>query len=60
MGEREAVNIHAMGESFVGVVRDAKFTAEVQSEEREQGEVVEFQAQVKGHGVSEKVKTVEK
>ena len=44
MGEREAVNMHAMGESFVGEVRDARRTAEEQSEEREQGGVVEFQA----------------
>ena len=41
MGERVVVNMHAMRQSFVGVVRDAKSTAEEQSEEREQGGVVE-------------------
>ena len=40
MGGRVTVNMHAMEESSVGAVRDARITAKEQSKEREQGSIV--------------------
>ena len=59
MGEQVAVNMLDMGECFVGEVRDARETTGKQSEEREPGGIVEFQAQVREHGASEKVNRVQ-
>ena len=52
MGAQVAVNMHAMDTSFVKNVRDARWiTGEWSGEERPE-DMVEFQAQVAGHGTS--------
>ena len=50
LGAQVAVNMHAMGTSFVKDVRDARWiTGEWSGEERPE-DMIEFQAQVEGHG----------
>jgi len=58
LGEQVAFNMHTMGTSFVGKVRDVWQMAEVQIGE---GVVdkVEFQAQVSGHKATEKASRIQ-
>jgi len=48
LGEQVAVNMHTMGTSFVGKVRDVRQIAEAQIGEGV-ADMVEFEAQVSGH-----------
>ena len=48
LGEQVAVNMHTMGTSFVGKVRDVRQIAEAQIGEGV-ADMVEFEAQVNGH-----------
>ena len=55
MGAQVAVSMHAIGTSFVEKVRDARrITGEWSGEERPE-DMVEFQAQVAGHGTEAQV-----
>ena len=56
--ERVAVNMHTMGTSFVGEVRDVRLIAEAQTREGV-ADMVEFKAQVSGHEVTEKASRIE-
>ena len=53
LGEQIAVNMHTMGTSFVGKVRDVQQIAEAQIGEGV-ADIVEFEAQVNGHEATEK------
>jgi len=53
LGEQVAVNMHTMGTSFVGKVRDVQQIAEAQIGEGV-ADIVEFEAQVNGHEATEK------
>ena len=57
MSARVAVNMHAIGTSFVKTwnVKDAWWTAGKWSEEEGKEEMVEFEAQVTGHEAGEHV-----
>jgi len=58
LGEQVAVNMHTMGTSFVGKVRDVLQIAEAQIGE-EVADMVEFEAQVNGHEASEKANRIQ-
>jgi len=53
LGEQVAVNMHTMGTSFVGKVRDVRQITEAQIGEGV-AHMVEFEAQVSGHGSDRK------
>ena len=53
LGEQVAVNLHTMGTSFVGMVRDVRQIAAAQIGEGV-ADMVEFEAQVSGHEATEK------
>ena len=57
LGERVAANMHTMGTSFVGKVRDVRQIAEAQLGERG-ADRVEFEAQVNGHEATEKANSI--
>jgi len=58
LGEQLAVNMHTMGTSFVGKVRDVRQIAEAQIGEGV-ADMVEFEAQVNGHAATEKAKRIQ-
>jgi len=58
LGEQLAVNMHTMGTSFVGKVRDVRHVAEAQIGEWV-ADMVEFEAQVSGHEANEKVNRIQ-
>jgi len=58
LGEQVAVNMHTMGTSFVGKVRDVQQIAEVQVGEGV-ADMVEFEAQVSGHEATEKANRIQ-
>jgi len=58
LGEQVAVNMHTMGTSFVGKVRDARQIAEAQIGEGV-ADMVEFEAQVSGHEATEKANRIQ-
>ena len=58
LGERVAANMHTMGTSFVGKVRDVRQIAEAQLGERG-ADRVEFEAQVNGHEATEKANRIQ-
>jgi len=53
LGEQVAVNMHTMGTSFVGKVRDVRHIAEAQIGEGV-ADMVEFEAQVNGHELTKR------
>jgi len=57
-GKRVAANMHTMGTSFVGRVRDVQQMADAQNGERG-GDMQEFQAQGIGHEANEKADTIQ-
>jgi len=58
LGEQVAVNMHTMGTSFVGKVRDVWQIAEAQIGEGV-ANMVEFEAQVNGHEATEKANRIQ-
>ena len=58
LGEWVAANMHTMGTSFVGKVRDVQQIAEAQIGERV-ADMVEFKAQVNGHEATEKANRIQ-
>jgi len=58
LGEQVAVNMHTMGTSFVGKVRDVQQIAEAQIGEGV-ADMVEFEAQVNGHEETEKANRIQ-
>jgi len=58
LGEQVAVNMHTMGTSFVGKVRDVQQIAEAQIGERV-ADMVKFKAQVNGHEATEKANKIQ-
>jgi len=58
LGEQVAVNMHTMGTSFVGKVRDVWQIAEAQIGEGV-ADMVEFEAQVSGHEATEKANRIQ-
>jgi len=58
LGEQVAVNMHTMGTSFVGKVRDVRQIAETQIGERV-ADMVEFKAQVNGYEATEKANRIQ-
>jgi len=58
LGEQGAVNMHTMGTSFVGKVRDMRQIEESQIREGAD-DMVEFEAQVNGHEVIEKANRIQ-
>jgi len=58
LGEQAAVNMHTMGTSFVGKVRDVWQIAEAQIGEGV-ANMVEFEAQVSGHEATEKANRIQ-
>ena len=59
LGEQvAAVNMHTMGTSFVGKVRDVRQIAETQIGERV-ADMVEFKAQVNGYEATEKANRIQ-
>jgi len=58
LGEQVAVNMHTMGTSFVGKVRDVRQIAEAQIGEG-MADMVEFKAQVHGHEAIEKANRIQ-
>jgi len=59
LGEQvAAVNMHTMGTSFVGKVRDVRQIAEAQIEEGS-ADIVEFEAQVSGHEATKKANRIQ-
>ena len=58
LGEQVAVNMHTMGTSFVGKVRDVRQIAEAQIGEGV-ADMVKFKAQVKGHEATEKANRIQ-
>jgi len=57
LGEQVAVNMHTMGTSFVGKVRDVQQIKEAQIGEGV-ADMVEFEAQVSGHEATEKANRI--
>jgi len=58
LGEQLALNMHMMGTSFVGKVRDVRQIAETQIGEGV-ADMVEFEAQVNGHEATEKANRIQ-
>jgi len=58
LGEQVTVNMHTMGPSFVGKVRDMRQTAEAQIGEGV-ADMVEFKAHVNGHEATEKANRIQ-
>ena len=58
LGELIAVNMHTMGTSFVGKVRDVRQIVEAQIGEGV-ANMVEFEAQVSGHEATKKVNRIQ-
>ena len=58
LGEQVAVNMHTIGTSFVGKVRDVQQIAEAQIGEGV-ADMVEFEAQVNGHEATEKANRIQ-
>ena len=58
LGEQVALNMHTMGTSFVGKVRDVRQIAEAQVAEGV-ADMVKFEAQVSGHEATEKVNRIQ-
>jgi len=58
LGEQVAVNMHTIGTSFVGKVRDVQQIAEAQIREGV-ADMVEFEAQVSGHEATEKANRIQ-
>jgi len=58
LGEQVAVNMHTMGTSFIGKVRDVRQIAEAQIGEGV-ADMVEFEAQVNGHEATEKANRIQ-
>jgi len=58
LSEEVVVNMHTMGTSFVGKVRDVRQIAEAQIGEGV-ADIVEFEAQVNGHEVTEKANRIQ-
>ena len=56
-GEQLALNMHTMCTSFVGKVRDVRQIAEAQIGEGV-ADMVEFEAQVNGHGATKKANRI--
>jgi len=55
LGEQVAVNMHRMGTSFIGKVRDVRQTAEA---EMGVPNMVEFRTHLNGHGATEKANII--
>ena len=58
LGEQIAINMHTMGTSFVGKVRDVQQIAEAQIGEG-MADMVEYKAQVNGHEGTEKANRIQ-
>ena len=58
LGEEVALDMHTMGTSFVGNVRDVRQIAEAQIREGV-ADMVEFRAQVNGHEATEKANRIQ-
>ena len=58
LGEQVSVNMHTMGTSFVGKVRDVRQIVEAQIGGGV-ADMVEFEAQVSGHEGTEKAKRIQ-
>jgi len=58
LGEQVALNMHMMGTSFFGKVRDVRQIAEAQIGEGV-ADMVEFEAQISGHKATEKANRVQ-
>ena len=58
LGEEVALDMHTMGTSFVGKVRDVRQIAEAQIREGV-ADMVEFEAQVNGHEATEKANRIQ-
>jgi len=58
LGEQLAANMHTMGTSFVGKVRDVQQIAEAQIGEGV-ADMVEFEAQVNGHEATKKANKIQ-
>jgi len=58
LGEQVAVNMHTMGTSFVGKVRNVRHIAEAQIRD-EVADMKEFKAQVSGHEATEKASRIQ-
>jgi len=58
LGEQVAVNMHPMGTSFVGKIRDVRQIAVAQIGEGV-ADMVEFKAQISGHEATEKASRIQ-